>query len=187
MLNGKMYYRIINVSISIFIVLIIIILIIISFTLSDFDEIDSMSSGNNTDVTTFIKKDYNTNDQAIFKQEFKNFINLFTTKDFCIKDKKHVHKINDTLSFIENHGNQDDKYTKIQGSVNPEIATSVIINKVYHLNYDSANREIEVLKDRISILEVQFIKDKINLLDTEKLIDSIIKDINKQLRSKIIV
>ena len=181
----------INILISILVGLLIIILIIISYSMSDgiggFNEdnydgitIDSISDNNNNS-----NNNNNNKNHSVFRQELYNFYNLFSKNNVTIKDKNVITNTNNVISIIEHQSNLEHNSIKTEdGFVNKEIERSVIKKKIYHLNYESANQEIEVLNDRIYLLEIQLIKYKIDRMDRNNLIESVIKDINKELKCK---
>jgi len=165
-----------NTIISILICFLIAFLVIISYSLSEMDE--TFTINDNTDITNVTTDNITENSQSVFKQEFNSFVKLFCNKDRNIKDQIVVENNKNLFNHIETNPND-----LIVESIIPERNQdgSVIIKKVLDLNYESANREIESLKDKISVLEFQLIKYKIDRLNREKLIESIIKDIDKEL------
>jgi len=140
---------------------------------------ETFTINDNTDITNVTTDNINENTQSIFKQEFNSFVKLFCNKDINIKDQIVVYN-NNKILFNHIDTNPNDLWVE---SLIPERYQEgcVIIKELLDLNYESANSEIESLKDKISVLEIQLIKSKIDRLNREKLIDSIIKDIDMEL------
>lgn len=177
--NKKSMIQLKKILISIFIGLLITILIIIAYSISDLGEIESdIKIDDLTSLTTKSNTDIN---KSVFRQEFDYFLNLFNNKkkDISVKD------IKQTMS-VEHQANCEDKHIKLQEwSINQGIEGSVIIKEIKDLNYEQANREIDTLNNRISLLEIQLIKYKIDRLDRINQIDSIIKDIDNEFGIKV--